>query len=345
MNYKLLNISVFAFIIYLIYTTREFWIKVVSLLWQMLLPFFIAFALAYAISPIVNKLKNNGIPKGLAIVLVIGFILLLFGFMVYLTIPILFSQIGDIYDGVLSFFKEISLKYNIEFSTISDEISSVYENFIDNITKYISDGMIDIIGVSIGIVSKIFIVFALTIYFLIDMDKIKKSIHDLFKYNKKTYNYLRKLDEALNKYLSGFIIIIFISFFEYTIIYFIIGHPNYLLLGFLAALGNLIPYFGGIITNAIAMITAFVISPKLFIRTVITFLIFSSIDGYLINPLVYGKSNKLHPIIIIGSIFIFGILFGIWGIVLALPMSIVLLVTFSYFKDDIIKFVFKGYKR
>ncbi len=345
MNYKLLNISIFTFIIYLIYMTRTFWIKVVSLLMQMLLPFFIAFALAYAISSIVNKIRDKGIPKKFAIIVVIVLFFLLLTFIFYLIIPILFEGIGDAYETVISFFKEISLKYHVEFKTISDEISYLYDKFMQKITKYISDGMIDIIGISINIISKIFIVFALTIYFLIDMDKIKASICNLFKHNIKIYNYLKELDDALNKYLFGFVLIIFISFFEYTFLYFIIGHPNYLLLGFLAAFSNLIPYFGGIITNLIAMITAFVISPKLFIRTIIAFLIFSTIDGYVINPFIYGKSNKLHPIVIIGSVFIFGILFGIWGIILALPLSTIMMVTFNYFKDDIKYFIYKRYKK
>ena len=141
----------------------------------------------------------------------------------------------------------------------------------------------------------------------------------------------------MEKYLSGFMKIVLISFLEYTIIYSIIGHPNALLLGGLASFGNLIPYFGGIITNIIAAITAFVISPALFIKTCIVFMIFSSIDGYVINPLVYGKTNKVHPLIVISSVFIGGILFGIIGIIIALPLSILIIATIKFFKNDLIK--------
>jgi predicted PurR-regulated permease PerM len=107
------------------------------------------------------------------------------------------------------------------------------------------------------------------------------------------------------------------------------------MLGTLAALGNLIPYFGGIITNTIAAITAFVISPVLFIKTCIVFMIFSGIDGYVINPLVYGKSNQVHPLIVIISVFAGGILWGILGIVIALPTAIIVIATFKYFKNDL----------
>ena len=76
---------------------------------------------------------------------------------------------------------------------------------------------------------------------------------------------------------------------------------------------------------------------NLFIKTCIVFMIFSSIDGYVINPLVYGKTNQVHPLIVISSVFVGGILFGIIGIVIALPLSILIIATLKYFKKDIIQ--------
>ena len=163
--------------------------------------------------------------------------------------------------------------------------------------------------------------------------------------SKKMYDYVTTLDNEMEMYLSGFMKIVIISFFEYSIIYTIIGHPNAVLLGGLASFGNLIPYFGGIITNVIAAVTAFVISPELFIKTCIVFMICSSIDGYLINPMVYGKTNKVHPLVVIISVFAGGILFGILGIIISLPLSILIIATVKFFKDDIIKIKEKRTKK
>ena len=128
--------------------------------------------------------------------------------------------------------------------------------------------------------------------------------------------------------------IIFITIIEYTITFAIIDHPNAILLGFLAALGNLIPYFGGLITNIIASITAFVISPSLFIRTLVAFLVLSVVDSYIINPYVYGRTNELHPIMVIFSVFAGGILFGLIGIMISLPVTILIITTINYYKKD-----------
>ncbi|MBR3199471.1 MAG: AI-2E family transporter, partial [Bacilli bacterium] len=87
------------------------------------------------------------------------------------------------------------------------------------------------------------------------------------------------------------------------------------------------------------------ISPQLFVRTCIVFIIFSSIDGYIINPLVYGKSNEVHPLVVIVSVFAGGILFGIFGIIISLPLSILIISTFKYFKSDLIEMKEKKIKK
>ena len=100
-------------------------------------------------------------------------------------------------------------------------------------------------------------------------------------------------------------------------------------------IANLIPYFGGIINNVVAAVTAFVISPTLFFRTIIVFVVLSMVDGYVINPIVYGKTNKVHPLVVIMSVFAGGILFGILGIIISLQLAIIIITTIQYFKDDV----------
>ncbi|MBR3198957.1 MAG: AI-2E family transporter [Bacilli bacterium] len=337
-DFKLINAALLVFIIYLIYQTKDFWFGILGVAAKILFPFFIAFVLAYAIYPLVRKLTNKKIPKALAIIIVVFSVLAILALLISLITPLLTTQMRSLFDGIVTFLKELSLNYNVNFKDIQDSLSVNFDNILEKVGTYISNGAISFISVSLDYISKIFVIFALFIYFLVDMDKIREFLKDyLHMKSEKMFNYIKALDDEMEKYLSGFIKIVFISFFEYTIIYSIIGHPNALLLGGLAAFGNLIPYFGGIITNIIAAITAFVISPALFVKTCIVFMIFSSIDGYVINPLVYGKTNQVHPLIVISSVFIGGILFGIIGIIIALPFSILIIATLKFFKNDLIK--------
>ena len=84
-----------------------------------------------------------------------------------------------------------------------------------------------------------------------------------------------------------------------------------------------------------ALLIASVISFKLFILSVIVIIVCPTLDGYVIGPKVYGKSNQLHPLITIFAVFAGGILGGFWGIVVALPIAIILLSTYKFFKEDI----------
>lgn len=128
-----------------------------------------------------------------------------------------------------------------------------------------------------------------------------------------------------------------IQLFEYSILFLIIGHPNWLILGILACITTIIPYFGGLATNVLAIITASLISTKLFVATIIICLIFPQLDGYLISPKVYGKTNKVNPLITIMAVSIGGTLMGIIGIIAALPCYLLLRTTYQFFKKDLKK--------
>ncbi len=336
-DYKLINITLLFAIFYLIYQTKDFWLGVLNVVWEISFPFLVAFTIAYAFYPLVRRLVNKKVPKSLAMIIVIGSITIILGGIICVTAPVLIDQITSLFNGIISFLREMSNHYNINFKTIQNTLNSGFNANLEKIGGYISNGAFSFIGVSIDYLSKAFIIFAAFIYFLADMDKIRSGVKNfLIKTNKRAFKYVQVLDDEMGKYLTGFVKIALISWVEYTIVYSIIGHPNAVMLGTLAALGNLIPYFGGIVANIIAAITAFVISPALFIKTCIVFAIFSGIDGYVINPLVYGKSNKIHPLVVIISVFAGGILAGILGIIISLPVSILLIATYKFFKGDII---------
>ena len=314
-NYKLINMLLFMGIIYFIYETKGLWINIGNKMLSILFPFLISFTLAYALYPLV-KFFENYFSKIISIVITIFLVILTF----ILLIPLLINQLGCLITEVLAFIKEMSLKYEFDLELLT--------NYINDIDKYISG----IIKTSIEIFSISFITLASTIYLLFDMKRIREKIK-IYCNIKNNYKYIKALDDSMHNYFDGFIKIIIITIIEYSITFFLIGHPNAILLGILAAIGNLIPFFGGLITNIIAAITSFVIGPKLFIRTLITFIVLSIVDSYIINPYIYSKSNKLHPIIVIFSIFAGGKLFGMKGIIVSLPITILIITTINYYKQ------------
>ena len=314
-NYKLINILLFMSIIYLVYQTKDLWNSLGNKMYSILFPFFMSFIIAYTLYPIVRFFQNKGLSKVLSVILTYLILISSFVFLCIIVLPMIINQITSLFNAILAFIKEISMRYDIDEVPLQKPLKSL----LNKVSIIVLE--------SFEFISTSLIVISSSIYLLIDMDRIREKIKT--KYNKK-YNYIKILDISMRNYLNGFIKIIFITFIEYSLIFLLIGHPNAILLGILAAVGNLIPYFGGIITNIIASITAFMIGSKLFIKTLITFIILSFIDSYIINPYVYGKSNNIHPVINIFSIFTGGILFGLKGIILALPITILIIETIKY---------------
>lgn len=336
LDFKLINFAIITLIIYLMYQTSEIWLGFAGIVLKIISPLFFAFILAYVLHPYLKFLTDRKVPKAIAVIIVILTVLVVLGLIIGIASPLLFSQLTSLFNGIISFIKEISLKFDLNFGTLQETLSLSFNQIIEKLGTYVSDGAANFIGTSIGYITLAFISFSASIYILIDMDKIREEFGDfLYRKSKKVYRYVALLDEQMKSYLIGFFKIVLITVFEYSIAFLIIGHPNALLLGLLAAVASLIPYFGGIITNCIAAITAFVISPALFIRTVIAFIILSALDGYVINPLMYGKTNKVHPLVVILSVFVGGSLFGVLGIVLSLPVAIIIITTYKYFKEDI----------
>jgi len=273
-------------------------------------------------------MKNKGIEWGIYIILGV-FILF-----VFTLLPPIITQTGPVLENIIYFIKEISFKYNFDFHYIFSLVNNIYDFFLKNAGNYLEDIVPSFIGASINLITLIFIIITSFIYFTYDMDKIRNKIKEILKNKNKIYNYLSGLDKEMNNYLSGFWIIIIITFFEYLIAYFIIGHPNYLVLAFLAAISNLIPYFGGILVNLVAFITSITVSPTLLLKTCILWVICMIVDGYIIGPLFYGKKSNLHPLVVIIALFAGGLLGGFWGIILSIPGAIMVIYTLRFLKQN-----------
>ncbi len=336
LNYKLLNILIIVVIIYLLYKTSGLWLGILSKLIAVVLPFLVAFAVAYAIYPYCKKLENYGLPKWLAMgviyFIIIGFLILI-GITV---IPMLYDQVLLFLSNISAVITDISSKYEIDLGVLQKSISSVSTDILKNIGTYISDGAINVLNASISVITNLIIVVAVSVYFLWDMDKIRNGLKKNLKRSRgRIYKYIKRLDYEINNYFNGLFKTILIQFIEYTIVFALIGHPNYLVLSILAAVTTIIPYFGGLLVNILAIIIASVISTRLLILTILVCIICPNIDGYIIGPKVYGKTNQLPALVNIFAVFAGGVLAGFWGILISLPVAIILIATYRFFKEDI----------
>lgn len=336
-NYKYLNLLLILAIVYLLFLMRNLWIGAVAKIIGIVLPFIIAFGISYVLYPFLKFLTNKKIPKVLSIFIIITVILLIIGLTMYYAVPLFFNQLINLLTNLGKVSTDIATKYGVDTKVINDTINVYSAKIIKGIGEVLSSGsFIGILSKSVDYASKFVIIFIVSVYFLADMENIRSKVKKfLIRTNAKRYHVISNIDKEITSYLKGLGIFMIIQFFEYTLLFLIIGHPNFLLLGVLACITTVIPYFGGIITNVIALLIASVISSKLFILTLIITVVFPNIDGYIISPKIYGKTNQLPPLLTIFVVFAGGALFGFAGIVVAVPLTIIIMSAINSYKSEI----------
>lgn len=336
LNYKLLNLLMVVAIICLLYLISGLWVGILNKVVAVVFPFLLAFSIAYAMYPFVRKLVNCGIPKWLSVFLVVFVVVGLLIVMLIIFVPLLYDQIVLFLSNISAFMTDVSSKYELDLGVLQSSFTEISGDVIRTLSKYLSDGALNAVNTSISVISTLVITAIVSVYILWDMDIIRKFIKSrLLKKKNRSFEYVKSLDCGISGYFTGLGLNILIQLIEYTLVFFLIGHPNYLILGILAAITTIIPYFGGLIINIVACLIASVVSVKLFVLTLIVCLICPQIDGYIIGPRVYGKTNQLHPLINIFAVFAGGILGGFWGIVISLPVAIIIITTYRFFREDI----------
>ena len=196
---------------------------------------------------------------------------------------------------------------------------------------------------SIGLFSILFISF----FFMKDSRLFKNALLTLIPKGaeKKFSHSLEKINDLLARYFIGLVIQIFILFFIYTLILLIFGVSNAVVIAFLCALLNIIPYIGPLI-SAFLMIVLTMTSglgqnldfqSEILIKTIkvmIGFIIAQVIDNFVSQPIIFSKTTKSHPLEIFLIIIIGGLLAGPLGMIIAVPSYTVLKVILKEFMSD-----------
>ena len=188
------------------------------------------------------------------------------------------------------------------------------------ISNIISGGVNLLIGLLVGL------------YMLFDFDNVKKHLYSLIpnKYQDDVVSLLDKLNNNLKSYVHGTLLIMFILFVFQSIALWIAGLEAPMVFGLFCAVTNVIPYVGPYIGGAPAVIVGLSISPMTGLFVLIAIVLAQTLESYFLQPVVMGKTMKLHPVTIMLGLLIFGHFFGIIGMILATPVISVLKTIFQY---------------
>jgi len=242
-------------------------------------------------------------------------------------------DIDDLQQKLNSLYQEITQYFGASPEVVnnllqeSDIEKSVLEGFDIGFIPNFLNTFLDVLSTaSIGLFSVLFISF----FFLKDRLLLQKGILALVPESNetKTKHSIDKINGLLSRYFVGLLLQIFVLFFIYTVTLLIVGIENAIVIAFLCALFNIIPYVGPIIgglvmilltmTSNLGMDFSTVILPKAG-YVLIGLAVGQLVDNFFSQPFIFSNSVKSHPLEIFLIIIIAGLLFGVVGMIVAVP--------------------------
>ena len=298
------------------------------------LPFFLSVILMLLLEPPVNYLESKGLSRFQAtfvIFLVIMGLFVLFGYLIF---PLLREQVqsiqAQIENGeIKSRFSEMAVQLQQKLAFLG--VGGQEGNLSQKIEQAISGFQQNLLSLAMGLVSafsNIIIIPFITFFLLKDGPALKKKMIEKVpnRYFEMVLNLAYKIEQQLGGYIRGQLTDAFLVGVLSIIALFILDIKYYILIGAIAGLANLIPYFGPIVGAVPAILVSLMHNPSItpIVWIAIAFALVQLIDNVLISPLVVAKSVNIHPLVVIVVIFIGERLLGLLGMLLAVPATAIL---------------------
>ncbi|MBI4548061.1 MAG: AI-2E family transporter [Ignavibacteriae bacterium] len=335
-----------------LYVRRMMWLAVfLFLLWFFhaligtLAPFIIAFLLAYLLNPLVEVFEQRNIPRWLSSLLIIVVFLGAIISSIVLLIPTLVGQFRGIIEGLTVFawntvdqIKQGQLltwleNVGIPTNDLRDMIANQLPTRFESIVRALLEGALGFLTSVSTIITQVFgliIIPFTTFYLLMDYPAILQKLRSLIPVPRResVTVYIAKIDDMLGHYLRGILLLALIQGIATTTGLFLIGIHYALVLGILTGILNLIPYIGFysclVLSAIVALFSGDPVVGK-FIGVIILYVGLNVLENMVLAPKIVGKKVGVHPILLILSLVVFGYFLGFVGLVIAVPMTAVIL--------------------
>ncbi|MBS0286587.1 MAG: AI-2E family transporter [Proteobacteria bacterium] len=307
-----------------------------------LTPFMIAAALAYLTDPLVERLTSKlKLPRTLAVTLVFLVVIFLFVIVLLVLIPALQQQIVALaakIPGWLEWLQKTVMPELVAMGVVQQDLG--IESVKSNLTEHMSQASSFAkwlwhtlfhsgLAIAEGFVH-LFIIVIATFYLLRDWKKILSAINALLptKYAPTIITIANQCDGVLSTFVRGQLSVMVALGSIYGLGLALIGVNFSLLLGMLAGLLSIVPYLGSIVGLGSALAVAYFQFHDIWhVGGVLAlFGVGHILEGMVLTPLLIGDKLGLHPVVVIFAVLAGGHLLGFVGVVLALPITAILVV-------------------
>lgn len=282
----------------------------------------------------VDALERRGWSRGVGTLVVMGGLLLALVAGIAALAPTVEEQaiqfagtLPALLEGTQAFSRDVQSRLGLELP-----FSLEPQSLIDSARNFLSGGALSTVAnfgagvanaVSLGAV-----VLIATIYSVLRPGPLVNGFVALFPAGKRqrVREILTSMYSTVQRWFLGQLTSMLIIGTLWTIALFIIGVPFALLLGIFAAVVSFVPYVGPAIALIPPVLIALVNDPILAVWVVATYLAIQTVESYMIQPIIMSRAVALHPAVVIFAILIMGTLFGLVGVLLAVPLTAAILV-------------------
>ncbi len=315
------------------------------LLSPILTPFLVAAFLGYLGDPLVDRLEARKLSRTLSVTIVFVVFSSVFLLLLLLVVPLLESQLMALYRKLPDFIDFIQQKvipyiFSLTHTDISGEQGldlsgfkiALRENWqsIGGLAGQVVNSISQSSLMIMAWLSNLVLIPVIAFYFMRDWDILVEKIDNLLPRHVEPLvaRLAKESDEVLASFLRGQLLVMACLGTIYSAGLWIAGLEFALLVGLLAGLVSFVPYLGFIVGVLAAIIAALIQFQdlSLLLPIAIVFGIGQLIESLLLTPLLVGDRIGLHPVAVIFAIMVGGQLFGFVGVLIALPVSAVVMV-------------------
>jgi predicted PurR-regulated permease PerM len=312
-----------------------------------LTPFVIALIVVFILRRPVKRLETAGLSRALSVAvcyLIAALALTVLGLFV---IPAVATEFRDFstdfpryYDAAIGLWSMVESEYlAIELPAwVAEAGEAARESIISWITgasRNLAQAAISAGGQVLGFLFNVFLALALAFFVLRDLPTLKSELLALPGPGRREESF--KLAGEVTGVIEGFIrgqgMIALIVGTLTALGLFVLGVPYALLIGLIAGVTNLIPYLGPLVGGAIAAISAAFVSPQLVLWTIIYIVVLQQLESTFLQPRIMSEQVHLHPVLVILSLLVGATLFGLVGMLLAVPIAGVAKVMFVHYYE------------
>jgi predicted PurR-regulated permease PerM len=311
------------------------------LLAPVLTPFIIGAVLAYALHPAVEKLAGRGVPRVLAVLVVeVIFILLLLALLLLIVpimtreLPLLREQIPTLAARLNATLSPLLAQYGFEVSLDIESIKAFVIKYLDsNFEEWLAAALSSArIGGSIvlSLVGNAVLVPVVLFYLLMDWPNLVQRVQALVppRLLPRFVDFTDECDGVLGQYLRGQLLVMGILAVYYSVGLALFGFDLALPVGVFTGLAIFIPYLGFGLGLVLALLAGVLQFSSLYgvLAVAVVYGVGQVVESLFLTPRLVGERIGLNPLMVIFALLAFGQLFGFVGVLIALPVSAVLVV-------------------